>query len=183
MRFIALSIVSLILLSIECAVLRPLGLSVARADVGIAAILFFAVRCPTLGGALASASIGYFVDILSGQPSGLYIFSAVLTFLISKFIAPFVEIRSAIGFGVLVGAVDAFHNLAAYGLVVLGTHPGTSRGPMLYAIPLTAGLTTIAAIATWPILRRTDAIVRKPDTGLISMKRPRTMWRTRKNWG
>lgn len=167
MKVVALLAASLALLGLECGLLRPLGLSVARADVGVAAVLFFALRCSSLEGAFGAAAVGYFVDVLSGQPSGLYVFAAVLTYLLARLIAPFVEAKTALAFAALAAPVDALHNLAVWGLTLLATAPETGRDAMLGAIPLTAFLTALVALAIWPALRRIDAAFEKPETGLL----------------
>jgi len=165
-KLFALLVCSLFLLALETALLRSFGLSVARADVGVAAVLFLALRSPTLEGAFGAAMVGYFVDVLSGQPSGLYVFAAVLTFLLARLVAPFVEARSALAFAALVAPIDALHNLTVLGLLSLaGT--GASRAAMLGAIPATAGLTALVALAVWPLFRKVDGMFEKPDTGLL----------------
>ena len=168
MKLVAYLLASLLLLAVECALLRPLGLSVARPDVGVAVVLFLALRCHGLEGALGSAAVGYFVDVLSGQPSGLYVFAAVLTFLLSRLVAPFVEAKSALAFAALAAPIDALHNLAVWVLAsLLGTAPGADRGPMLRAVPWSALLTGLAAPLVWLALRRLEGLFEKPDTGLL----------------
>jgi rod shape-determining protein MreD len=155
------------LTAVECAVMLPLGLSVARIDVAVAVVLFLALRSPTLEGAMGSFAAGFFVDVLSGQPSGLYVFTAVLTFLLSRLAAPFVDVRSAGGFALLAALVDALHNFAAWGLVLLAPLQGAGRTPMLAGIPLSAVLTALASLAVWPLFLRIEGLFRKPDTGLL----------------
>ncbi|MGC4117845.1 MAG: hypothetical protein QM765_25485 [Myxococcales bacterium] len=167
MKLVTLLLASLLFLALECAVLRPLGLSVARPDIGVAAVLFFALRCHGLEGALGAAAVGYFVDVLSGSPSGLYVFAAVFTFLISRLVAPFVEARSAAAFAALAAPIDALHNLTVWGLALLGTAPGADRGAMLRSVPLSAALTTAAAALVWVSFKRIEGQFEKPDTGLL----------------
>jgi len=167
MKLVALLLASLMLLAAECALLRPLGLSVARPDFGVAALLFFALRCQTLEGALGAAAVGYFVDVLSGQPSGLYVFAAVFTFLLARLVAPFVEARSALSFAALAAPIDALHNLTVWGLSLVGTAPGANRAAMLRAVPASALLTAVAAALVWVGLKRVEGLFEKPDTGLL----------------
>lgn len=167
MKLATLAIACLAMVAIECAALRPLGLSVARADVAVAAVLFFGVRCQTLEGALGSFAAGYFVDLHSGQPTGLYIFTAVLTYLVARLVAPFVEVRSARRFALLAAGMDVVHNLAAWALLSTGAAPDVHRGEMLSAIPLTAALTAAAAALIWPVLRWLEAVFKKPETGIL----------------
>lgn len=167
MKVIALSLACLAAVAAECALLRPFGLSIARAEVHVAVILFFALRCHTLEGALGSFAAGYFIDVLSGQPSGLYVFTAVLTFLLARFVAPFVDVRTAKGFAPLAAAIDVMHGLIVWGLVSLVTPAEQSRDAMLGSVLATAGLTAIAALLIWPVLRSIENFFRKPETGLL----------------
>lgn len=185
MKLIALSAIALVLLAMECALLRSLRLSIARADVGVVLVLFFALRCSVLEGAIGGAAVGYLVDVLSGQPSGLYIFTAVLTFLFSKFIAPLAEIRSATAFAFLAGGLDALHNLTAFGLVRLSSQGGVSYTAMLYAIPASAGLTMLAGWLIWPLLTKIDSLFKKPDIEYLHPLKPKKgwqAWRSRRTW-
>ncbi len=167
MKLATLIVACLALVALECAALRPFGLSVARADLAVAVVLFFGVRCQTLEGAAGSFAAGYFVDLHSGQPSGLYIFTAVLTYLVARLVAPFVEVRSARRFALLAAAMDVAHNLAAWGLLAAGGAPDVNRSEMLSAIPLTAALTAVAATLIWPVLRWIEAVFKKPETGIL----------------
>ncbi|MBI5547579.1 MAG: hypothetical protein HY901_27160 [Deltaproteobacteria bacterium] len=167
MKLVSLLAASLGLLATECALLRPMGLSVARADVGVAAVLFFALRSQALEGAFGAAAVGYFVDVLSGQPSGLYVFAAVFTFLLARLVSPFVEAKSALAFAAVAAPIDALHNLVVWALSLVGTAPELSRAAMLRAMPLTAMLTALAALLVWPVFRRLEGIFEKPDTGLL----------------
>lgn len=169
MKLATLITACLALVAVECAALRPFGLSVARADLAVAAVLFFGVRCQTLEGALGSFAAGYFVDLNSGQPTGLYIFTAVLTYLVARLVAPFVEVRSARRFALLAAALDLLHNLAAWGVLSAGAAPElVDRGEMLSAIPLTAALTAAGAALAWPLLRGIEAAFKKPETGILN---------------
>ena len=167
MKLFTLLLASLLFLAVESALLRPLGLSVARPDVGVAAVLFFALRCHGLEGALGAAAVGYFVDVLSGSPSGLYVFAAVFTFLLSRLVAPFVEARTAVAFAALCAPIDALHNLTVWGLSLLGTVAGADRGAMLRSVPLSAALTAVAGALVWLSFRKIEGQFEKPDTGLL----------------
>lgn len=165
MKLVALLLASLLFLAVECALLRPLGLSVARPDVGVAAVLFFALRCHGLEGAFGAAAVGYFVDVLSGSPSGLYVFAAVFTFLLSRLVAPFVEAKSAVAFAALCAPIDALHSLTVWGLSLVPG--GVDRSAMLRAMPLSAALTSAAGALVWLTFRKIEGQFEKPDTGLL----------------
>ncbi|MGI5862743.1 MAG: hypothetical protein ACOX6T_11895 [Myxococcales bacterium] len=166
MKVVLISLACLALVAVECALLRPLGISVARADVHVVFVLFFALRCQTLEGALGAFAAGYFVDVLSGQPSGLYVFTSVLTFLLARLLAPFVDVRSVKGFVPLAAVIDLLHNLAAIGMLSLAS-PSTRLGPVFSAMWPTAGLTMLAALLVWPLLKAIEGIFKKPERGLL----------------
>jgi len=105
--------------------------------------------------------------VLSGAPSGLYVFAAVFTFLLSRLVAPFVEARSAASFAALCLPLDALHNLTVWGLSQLGTAAGADRSAMLRAVPLSAVLTAMAGALVWLSFRRLEGLFEKPDTGLL----------------
>jgi len=166
MKVLFISLASLALVAVECALVRALGLSVARIDVHVAVVLFLALRCQTLEGAAGAFAVGYFFDVLSGQPSGLYVFSAVLIFLVARLLSPFVDVRSAKGFAPLAAAVDLLHNLAAVWLATIGAQ-GISRAAAFGAIWPTAALTALAALGVWPLLRSIENLFKKPERGLL----------------
>ena len=167
MKLAALLLASALLLALESALVRPMGLSVARPDLGVVVVLLLALRVHGLQGPLGAAAVGYLVDVLSGQPSGLFVVAAVLTFLLARLVAPFVETRSAVAFAALAAPADALHNLAVWGLSLVGTAPGADRSAMLHAVPLSALLTSIAAALVFPPLRRLEGMFEKPETGLL----------------
>ncbi len=184
MKLIAISVLALLLLAVECALLRSLRLSIARADVGVVLVLFFALRCPVLEGAIGSAVIGYLVDVLSGQPSGLYVFTAVLTFLFSKFVAPLAEVRSTTVLAALAGCLDVLHNVTTFGLVRLSGQRGVSYLSMVGAICASAGLTFLTGWLIWPLLKKIDALFKKPDIEFPHPLKPKRLasWRSRRDW-
>jgi hypothetical protein len=167
MKVISLTLACLILLALECALLRPLGWSVARFDVSVALVVFLALNCQTLEGAFGSFAAGYMLDAVSGLPSGLYVFTAVLTFLLARLVSPFVEVRGPVSFAALAAGMDALHNLAAWGLVLLGSDEGIDRSAMLGGVLPSAALTALVAPLLWLVLRRIEASFEKPETGLL----------------
>jgi hypothetical protein len=105
--------------------------------------------------------------VLSGLPSGLYAFTAVLVYLVARFIVPFVEVRSAAGFAPLAAAVGVVHGLIVWALVALTSAEGVDRSAMLGAVLPGALLTLVAALLMWPLLRWIENRFRKPETGLL----------------
>jgi hypothetical protein len=168
MRVAALLACCLVLLGLACAANRLLGLAVARVDVAVVVVAFLALRAGTIEGALGAFAAGFFVDALSGQPSFLYVFTAVASFLAARTAFPRLEGESALSFALAAGALDLFHNVVAWLLVLLTSPEGVSRSRMLAALPAAAGLTAAAALLCWPLLDAVDARARKPEKGLGS---------------
>ncbi|MFL5319844.1 MAG: hypothetical protein ACJ790_09315 [Myxococcaceae bacterium] len=152
----AMLLLSLGLLTLESVVVKYTGFSVARVDVTVAVLCFLALRAATLEGAITSFCVGYLLDLMSGRPTGLFTFLAVLTFLVGRLAASVVDVRSSTSFALFVMAADAGH-------VLLGTvftwmvSPDDARtfGP-LYALPAQVILTGIAAVLLHPIFKRLD---------------------------
>ena len=170
MKLLCITAFCLLLLALESALLHVFGLSIVRADVAVAVVVFLSLRAQALEGAVGSFFAGTFVDILSGAPNGLYAFTAVLIFLIGRFVGPFVDVRGSLGFALLLLAVDAVHNAIAWGLICLGTGTTASWSAMLYAIPATAALTAGCALLMWRPLRSIDAAFSKPDNGGLLLR-------------
>lgn len=165
MKLVSFAALCLLLLSVEVALLPLFDLSVARPDVAVVMVVFLALRAQPLEGAVGSALAGYFVDVLSGQPSGLYVFTAVLVFLVCRLVVPFVEVRSAWGFALVLLGVDALHNLLAYGLLAVATSGNPGRAAMLHAVPKSAMLTAVSALLLFRPLHAVDALFNKPESG------------------
>lgn len=167
MKLLLTIIAALVLLAVQTAAMRAFDFAIARADVTLVVVMFLAIRAQTLEGAVGSFFAGYFLDVLSGQPTGLYAFVSVLMFLVGRVLAPLADVRSAPAFAVLVFAADLLHNLVAWGLVSLATPDGISRGPMLAGLPGSAALTAVIAVPVWVLLAKIEKWNSKPETGLL----------------
>jgi len=109
MKFLVTVLLSLLLLSIESVVVKYLGLTVSRIDVTVAIVAFLGLRASLSEGALSSFCVGYLVDLMSGQPTGLYTFLSVFTFLICRLAGTLVDIRSGPSFALFAAAADLGH--------------------------------------------------------------------------
>jgi len=167
MKLVLVTLLTVLLLAVESALLRPLGVGPARLDLQVAIILFLALHGSTLEGAFGSFLVGCLVDLYSGQPSGLYAFSSVVVYLGGRLVAPFVDVRSAWRFAPLAGVLDLLHNLVAWSLVLFTTAGGADRSAMLAAMPTTACFAALAALALWPLLNRLERLFKKPERGLL----------------
>lgn len=153
-RVLVTLLLALFLLTIESVIVRYAGLSVTRIDVTVVLLVWLALRAPTLEGAVASFGVGYMLDLMSGRPTGLYTFLAVLTFLIGRVTSSIMDVRSPIMLALFSMAASAGHGLVATMLSWMVTRE-SSAAP-LYALPMQVLLTGLAAFLLHPLLRRLE---------------------------
>lgn len=165
MRFVVFLALALALLSVEAVVVKYLGLEVTRIDVTVALVAFLALRARPLEGAFASYGIGYLLDLMSGRPTGLYTFLAVLTFLVARLAASLVDVRNKVSFALFVAGADLGHGLLAVFFSWM-TSKGAASAGSLAGLPLQALLTGLAAFALYPLLKRFEGEER-PQAGLL----------------
>src|SRR5688500_10719962 len=107
MKFLVAIGLALALLTLESVLVQRLGLAISRIDVTVVLVAFLALRATTLEGAISSYSVGYLLDLMSGQPTGLYTFLGVFTFLVARLVLSFVEVRTAAAFVLFAVGADA----------------------------------------------------------------------------
>ncbi len=166
MKFLLTVGLGLLLLTIESVLVKYLGFAVTRIDVTVAIIVFLALRASTLEGAFSSFAIGYLLDVMSGQPTGLYTFLGVLTFLMSRLAASLVDVRTAPAFALFVMGADLGHGLLAMFFTWMTSK---SAGSLLSLGPfvLQVFLSGVAAVALYPLLRRFDPGTDRPEIGAL----------------
>ena len=157
MRVLAFGALALVLLCLESALVKSLGLSAARLDVTVALVVFLGLRATTLEGAVAAYTVGYVLDVFTGRPTGLYAFLAVLTFLAFRAAGSLVDGRARGTFAVLVGAAAAGHSLLALLLTWLTSASPTARQAVgVTGVPIHALLSAAAGWLLFPLLRRLE---------------------------
>lgn len=162
---------ALALLAVESVLVKYLGLTLARIDVTVAIVAFLALRAGLLEGACGSFAVGYLLDLMSGRPTGLYTFLAVLTFLLGRIGSSLVEVRGAAGFALFALAADAVHGLLALAVTWL-TSKTWGMGVLSPAgLPLEVLLTGAAAFCLYPLLQRFGPVAERPEPGLIELPR------------
>ncbi len=167
MKFLATVALALVLLTVESVVVKYLGLSVTRIDVTVVLVVFLALRANTLEGALSAFAIGYLLDVMSGHPTWLYPFLAVLTFVTARLVGSLVDVRAAPSFVLFVAGADLGHGLLATFFTWLTSKDGSGAVGALSGLPLQVGLTALAALAMWPLLRRFDPGTDRPEVGAL----------------
>jgi rod shape-determining protein MreD len=165
-RFVATVAITIALLTLESVVVKYLGFSVTRIDVTVAVVAFLSLRASTLEGAFSSFVVGYLLDLMSGRPTGLYTFLAVLTFLVGRLAASLVDVRSALVFVIFTMAADLGHGLLAIFFSWL-TSRDAAFGSTLSALPTQVALTGAAALALYPLFRKFDSSSERSEVGLL----------------
>jgi hypothetical protein len=162
---------SLVLLALESVLVKYLGLTLARIDVTVAVVAFLSLRAGLLEGASGAFAVGYLLDLMSGRPTGLYTFLAVLTFLLGRAARSVVEVRGAFGFALYAMAMDAVHGLLA--LLVTWLTSKTLGVAVLSpaGLPLEVFLTGVAAFCLYPLLQRFGPSVERVEPGLLGLQR------------
>jgi hypothetical protein len=166
-KFLLTVFIALVLLIVESVVVKYLGLSVSRIDVTVALVAFLALRAGTLEGAFSAFAVGYLLDLMSGRPTGLYTFLAVLTFLVGRLTAQMVSVRSGLAFALFAMAADLGHGFFAVLLTWLTSPTGQAVLSNLAALPLQVFLTGIAAWLLYPLLKRIEPGGDRPQLGLL----------------
>jgi rod shape-determining protein MreD len=159
-------VMALVLLSIESVLVKYLGLSVARIDVTVLIVAFLAVRANTLEGAVSSFALGYMLDLMSGQPTGLFTFLAVLVFLLGRIGGSLVDIRSPISFATFAVGMDLVHALLSSFFTWMTSKGGGSVLPG-WSLLLQIGLTGAASLLLFPLLRKVDPGRERPEIGAL----------------
>ena len=165
MKLLITLVLTLFLLALESVVVKYLGLSVARIDVTVAIVAFLALKAGLLEGAVAAYAVGYLLDLMTGQPTGLYTLLALVTFLLGRMAASLVDVRSGFSFAGFAMGADVAHGLLAWGISeVSGKQPHLAG---LGGLPLEVVLTGLASLALYPLLRRFGLGAERREPGLL----------------
>ncbi|WP_163996914.1 hypothetical protein [Pyxidicoccus caerfyrddinensis] len=164
MKFLVTVGLALALLTLESVVVKQAGLVLGRIDVTVVLVAFLALRATLLEGAFSAFAVGYLLDLMSGQPTGLFTFLAVFTFLVGRLVATFVDVRGAMSFALFAMGADVGHSLLSTFFTWLTVKDGGTSS--LSGLPLQVVLTGAAALALFPLLRRFEASQER-QTGLL----------------
>src|SRR5262249_47470254 len=117
-------------------------------------------------GALTSFCVGYLVDLMSGQPTGLFTFLSVFTFLICRLAGTLVDIRTGVSFALFAAAADLGHALLSVFFLWLTSSPRAAAS-LLSGLWLQLILTAAAALCLFPLLKRIHAGRDVAEAGLL----------------
>lgn len=155
-----------LLVAAECALVRPFGFAVVRPDLHVASIVFLALRFPTMQGVIGAALVGFWVDALSGQPTGLYAFASVIAYLVARVAAPFFTAATPLTYVPLVGVAVLVHNLIVTGSTLLTFHGDDQARRLLDALPWSALVAMGGAALAWVVFVLLDRPFKKQETGI-----------------
>lgn len=166
MRFLAVTALALLLLSVESVLVKTFGFEVTRIDVGLALVVFAALRLSTIEGAFSAFAVGYLLDVFTGRPTGLFPALSMLVFLLVRAASLVVDGRSRIPFLGFTAAATFVHALLAVFFTWLTSRNGFGHVASLSGVPLQVVLTMLAALAMWPLLKKLEPSER-PDSGAL----------------
>jgi len=89
---------ALLLAAVQASLLRWLGGGALPVALLAACLVHQGLHGGNVDGAVASAGIGYVLDLVSGTPKGLMTFLAVAVFLAARLVAAAVEVRGRLAF-------------------------------------------------------------------------------------
>lgn len=166
MKFLVTVLFALVLLTLESVVVKLAGLALIRIDVTVVLVAFLALRAGLVEGSFSAFAVGYLLDMMSGQPTGLYTFLAVFTFLIGKLVASFVDVRTPMTFALFAMGADAGHGLLAAFFTWLTVKEGATVA-LLPGLPLQVALTGLTALALYRVLKKFESRQDRPQMGLL----------------
>lgn len=164
MKFLVTLGLALLLLTLEAVVVQRAGLVLSRIDVTVVLLAFLALRATLMEGACSAFAVGYLLDLMSGQPTGLFTFLGVFTFLIGRLVASLVDVRGAPAFVLFVMGADVGHGLLAAFFSWLTVKDGSATA-VLPGLPLQVALTGLAALALYPVLRKFEVRQERAQAG------------------
>ena len=167
MKTFLLTAIAFALLPALGGVLPELHLTTARLDLHLPFILFLALTGPGIEGALGAFAIGYFVELQSGHPMGLWLSATMCTFVVARLFSPLIDARSALGFGAIAFGFDLIYGFTALALASLGPLTGSGSAA---SVLWTALLTAPAAALCWPLFDAIEQRLRKKERGGLRLR-------------
>lgn len=156
----------LLLLPVEAALLPFLGLSTARADLAVCAVLWLAVaQDGVLEGAVGAYVCGTVADLLYAVHPGLYALLSLLLFTLVRIFAGALDVRGPAGFSLLCALGSLLEAAFARGLfeVVGQSWPADALPGILGG----ALLTGLCAAPVWWLLQGISRRLEREDASLL----------------
>lgn len=166
MKFLVTVLLAMALLTLESVLVQRAGLVLSRIDVTVVLLAFLALRTSLLEGACSAFAVGYLLDLMSGQPTGLYTFLGVFTFLVCRLVYSLVDVRGPVAFVLFTMGADMGHGLLAAFFGWLTVKDGSATA-VLPGLPLQVALTGAAALALYPLLRKLEGRPERTQAGSL----------------
>jgi hypothetical protein len=164
MKFFVTVGLALLLLTLESVLVQRAGLVLSRIDVTVVLLSFLALRASLLEGACSAFAVGYLLDLMSGQPTGLFTFLGVFIFLCGRLVYSLVDVRGPVAFVLFTMGADVAHGLLAAFFGWLTVKDGSATA-VLPGLPLQVALTGVAALALYPLLRKLEVRQERSTAG------------------
>lgn len=167
MKVLAMALLALVFLSVEVVLEQSFGAASVRLDVGVALVVYMALRASVLEGAFTGFVVGYLFDVMTGRPTGLYPFLGVLTFLLVRMAGQFFDGRTRGAYAIFTAVAATLHGLLAlfFGWLTSRGEDARAFVPLL-VLPVQVVAATVVAAIVWPLLRRIEPGER-PDSGVL----------------
>ncbi len=159
---------AVVLAVVQAVLVRHLGGGRFPVALALPVVIWLGMQAAIPEGALGAAAIGWALDALSGAPSGLHAFLAVLLFLGSRLAGSLLDLRGRAAFGLACGAGTLAFGLAA--LLLWSSSSPAEAAPgwrVLGRVLLEAAFTGLAAPAVRLLLVGLDRLVEPEETGLL----------------
>jgi rod shape-determining protein MreD len=117
-------------------------------------------------GAFTAFALGYLFDALTGRPTGLYAFLAVLVFLVVRVANGVIDARTRGLYALATGAATLGTGLLAAFFTWLTSRDG-GQAAGLKGLPWQVLFTFLAALLMWPLLRKVNPGQERPEPGVL----------------
>jgi hypothetical protein len=168
LRPIVAFLFSLLLVSLQAALLRYVGGGAASLALALPIVVYLGLHGGNVDGAVGAAAVGYVLDLMAGGPKGLMTFLAVSLFLFSRLAGAALSVQGKIGFAILSGMGTFLYGLAAL-LFTRAISPDESApsfsllGRVLVEALLTGLLSPLVLVA----MRRVESLYTREEQGLL----------------
>lgn len=166
MRYLGTLVLALVVLSVEAAASRVFGWSMGQVDITVALVTWVAIHGATVEGAFTAFSLGYLLDALSGRPTGLYAFLAVLLFVAVRIGNTLIDVRTRGLYAAATGVATLAHALLAAFFTWL-TSRGGGQSAGLTGLHWQVLGTVVAAFLFFPLLKRLSPPQERQETGVL----------------
>jgi rod shape-determining protein MreD len=159
---------AVLLAGLQAAALRWLGGGVVSVSLLAACVVYLGLTGGNVEGSVASAGVGYVLDLTCGSPKGLMTFLAVALFLLVRGAGAAVDVRGRAGFAAL-SALGAVTLSLGAGILTRYT-AGPEVAPGIGILPrllVEALLTAAVSPLVWAGMRRIDKLFHREEPGLL----------------